>query len=117
MRLMRPFHCSLSSLALLCLGAAITFTAACNPAKSQPSPASAQPSGARRYALKGKVISVDTSAGIANIDNQPIPGFMDEMVMAYTFKPSSAINQIKAGDSITAEVVVEGDTYWLENVK
>ena len=42
---------------------------------------------AKRYALKGKVMSVDKNASTANIDNEPIAGFMDAMVMPYTFKP------------------------------
>jgi protein SCO1/2 len=63
------------------------------------------------------VISVDKNAGTANIDNEPIAGFMDPMVMPYTIKPSSDLNQLQPGDSITADVVVEPNKYWLENVK
>jgi len=71
----------------------------------------------KRYSLKGTVISIDKNAGTANIDNEPIKGFMDAMVMPYTIKPVDMINQLQAGDSITADVVVEPDKYWLENVK
>lgn len=72
---------------------------------------------AKRYALKGKVVSIDKNAGTANIDNEPIAGFMDAMVMSYTVKPASMLSQLQPGDSITADVVVEADKYWLENVK
>jgi protein SCO1 len=72
---------------------------------------------AKRYVLKGKVVSVDKNAGTVNIDNEPIPGFMDSMVMPYTIKPASVLGQLQEGDSITADVVVEPDKYWLENVK
>ena len=106
---------SLPRLALLC--ALLTFSLACNRTPPpQPAAANSKP-GAKRYALKGKVISVDKNAGTANIDNEPIAGFMDPMVMPYTIKPSSDLNQLQPGDSITADVVVEPDKYWLENVK
>jgi protein SCO1/2 len=104
-----------SRLALFFLCALLTFPAACNRGPSQPA---ANSSTAKRYALKGKVISVDKNAANANIDNEPIPGFMDPMVMPYSIKPPAALAQLQPGDSITAEVVVQPDnTYWLENVK
>jgi protein SCO1/2 len=39
------------------------------------------------------------------------------MVMPYAIKPASMLDQLQAGDSIAADVVVEPDKYWLENVK
>ncbi len=99
-----------------CLCALLTFSVACNRGKPQ-SPSSSSQSSAKRYAFKGKVMSVDRQLGMANIDNEPITGFMDAMVMPYTFKPPSIINQLQPGDSITADVVVDKDIYWLENVK
>jgi protein SCO1 len=106
-----------SRLALFLLCALITFSAACNQAPSQPATAPAQ-SAAKRYPLKGKVTSVDKQAGTANINNEPIPGFMDPMVMPYKVKPPATLDQFQPGDSITADVVVQADnTYWLENVK
>jgi protein SCO1 len=105
------------SLAVLCLCTLLTFTCACNRGKSQSGGANVQ-SGVKRYPFKGKVITVDKSASSANIDNEPIPGFMDPMVMPYTIKPASMLDQLQPGDSITADVVVQPDnTYWLENVK
>jgi protein SCO1 len=97
-----------NSFSLLCLSALLAFSAACN------RNASTQP---KRYALKGTVISIDKNARTANIDNEPIPGFMEKMVMPYTIKPASVLDQLQPGDLITAEVVVEPDKYWLENVK
>jgi protein SCO1 len=76
--------------------------------------ASSQP---KRYALKGTVISIDKNAGTANINNEPITGFMEAMVMPYAIKPPDMLSQLQPGDLITADVVVEPDKYWLENVK
>jgi protein SCO1/2 len=90
---------------------------ACNRQRSQQPTTATQP-GAKRYHLTGKIIAVDKNAGTADIDNQSIPDFMDEMVMPYTFRPPSQINDLAPGDSITADVVVpEPGKYWLENVK
>jgi protein SCO1/2 len=111
-----PFHSSSRSLAFFCLCVLFAFSAACNREKSQPQSAASQ-SSAKRYALKGKVMSVDKNAGLANIDNEPITGFMDAMIMPYTFKPPAQIDQLQPGDSITADVVVDSDKYWLENVR
>jgi protein SCO1/2 len=97
-------------LALFSLCVLLLVSTACNRGPSQPS--------VKRFAFKGKVISVDKNARTANIDNEPIPGFMDPMVMSYTIKPASALDQLQPGDIITADVVVQPDnTYWLENVK
>lgn len=104
-------------IALFYLCALLAFSAACSRGPSRVSSTSSQ-SGAKRYALKGKVVSVDKNAGTANIDNEPIAGFMDAMVMSYPFKPTAALDQLQPGDSITADVVVEEPgKYWLENVK
>ncbi len=110
------FHSSTQHLALISLIALLALAAACNRGTSQPSTANLQP--AKRYALKGKVISINEQAGSADINNEPIPGFMDAMVMPYPIKPPAALDQLQPGDSITADVVVaEPGKYWLENVK
>jgi Cu/Ag efflux protein CusF len=102
-------------LALFVLCALLAFSAACNRGPSQPGAAN---SSTKHYSVKGKVVSVDKLAGGANIDNEPISGFMDQMTMAYPIKPPALLDQLQAGDSITADLVVEPDNkYWLENVK
>jgi Cu/Ag efflux protein CusF len=99
-----------AQLALLCLLAFFTLSAACNHGNPQ--------AAAKHYPLKGKVISIDKQAQTASINNDPIPGFMDPMVMPYSIKPPTALNQLHPGDSITADVVVaEPGKYWLENVQ
>jgi len=102
--------------AFLCLCVLLAFSAACNRGPSQPT--STTQSTAKRYSLKGKVISIDKQVHAANINNEPIPGFMDSMVMSYPIKPPAALDQLQPGDSISADVVVQPDnTYWLENLK
>jgi Cu/Ag efflux protein CusF len=111
-----PFNPSAQHLALLCLCAVLALFTACNRAPSQPG--SANSSTTKRYQLKGKIITLDKNAASATISNEPIPGFMDPMVMSYTIKPPATLAQLQPGDSITADVVVQPDnSYWLENVK
>jgi protein SCO1 len=115
-----PSHSS-QHLALLSLCALLAFSVACNRTPSQSGATNS--STAKRYAFKGKVMSVDKNAKAANISNEAIAGFMDPMVMPYTFKPPAALDQLQPGDTITADVVVQPDnvqtdnSYWLENVK
>ncbi|MGE5205625.1 MAG: SCO family protein [Chlamydiota bacterium] len=70
----------------------------------------------KRYALSGKVVSVDKTAGTANVDAKEIPGFMAAMTMPYPVKPKVELDELSAGDMITGDVVVQGEKYWLENV-
>src|SRR5579872_147433 len=97
----------------LILGALLAFPA-CNREKSQQATST---QSSKRYAFKGKIMTVDKNIGTANIENEDIPGFMAPMVMPYSFKPPSQINNLQPGDSITADVVLDKGEYWLENVK
>lgn len=75
-----------------------------------------QASAAKRYRLKGKVVSIDKQAKMANIDSEAIPGFMGAMTMPYPVKPEAELDKLSPGDSITADVVVADDNGWLENI-
>jgi protein SCO1/2 len=72
--------------------------------------------GAKRYHLEGQVVSVDKQAASANVNAKEIPGFMDAMTMPYPIQPASMLDHLAPGDTITADVVVQSDKYWLENV-
>lgn len=82
-------------------------------------------SAEKRYPFTGRVVSIDSEAKTAIIDGDAIPGFMDAMAMPYKVKSGATLNQLTAGDSVSAEVVVvqrDADSgvppdYWLENVK
>ncbi len=104
-----------SSSLLLFLCAALALSTACNRGPAQPGTSNSS-TAPKRYSLKGKVISIDKQAAKAKINNEPIPGFMDPMVMTYPIKPPAMLEQLQPGDSITADVVVDPDKYWLENV-
>ena len=107
---------STRKLALLmpCLLSSV-FTVACNNAPNRPTTQPAQ--STNRYHLKGKVVSVDKQAHMLNVDGEAIPGFMSAMTMPYNVKPESELDKLAPGESITADVVVQGDDSWLENIR
>src|SRR5215471_21533414 len=91
--------------------------ASCNKGSHQPTAQMApQVEPAKRYHLTGRVVSIDQRAKMADIDGDAIPGFMEAMTMPYQVKPADELNKLSAGDTITADVVVQNDEAWLENI-
>lgn len=76
-----------------------------------------RPDTVKRYALSGKVVSTDVSASQLVVNHGAIPGFMDAMVMPYRVKDASELKGLAPGDEISADVVVRGSDYWLENIR
>lgn len=90
---------------------------ACNNSPNRPNAStSVQASTAKRYHLKGKVVSIDKPSKMAIIDGEDVPGFMAAMTMPYQVKPESELDKLSPGDSITADIVVQDDNGWLENI-
>jgi protein SCO1/2 len=58
------------------------------------------------YHLRGKVVSTDAAHGIAVLDHEAIPGFMDAMTMPYQLKDPGIVGELHPGDVITADVLV-----------
>ncbi len=71
----------------------------------------------KRFALTGKVISLDAQNQSAVVDANTIPGFMDAMAMDYKIKNPAEFKPLQIGDLISADVVIAGQDYWLENVR
>ncbi len=91
-------------------------TVSCNKSSIQkPSPEVGE-SSTKRYHLKGKVVSVDKRAKMVNVYSEAIPGFMDAMNMPYQVKPESELDKLSPGDAVTADVVVQDEKAWLENI-
>jgi protein SCO1/2 len=93
------------------------LTVACNkPSPPTPTASPTAAPAAKRYHLTGRVLSTDKRANAVNIDGDAIPGFMDAMTMPYTVKDLTLLDKLTRGDQITADVVVQGDDSWIENV-
>ncbi len=76
-------------------------------------------SSAKRYDLKGKVVSVNKAEKKAKIDHEDIPGFMDRMTMDFPIKEDWVWDELQPGAEIRAELVVDSsakDPYWLEKI-
>ena len=93
--------------AFLVLVAVLTCPVACRHKAEPPS---------RRYHLKGTVIDVSPNSGLLVVSHEAIPGFMGAMTMGYAVRDRRALAGLSAGDEITADVVVQDDGSWLENI-
>jgi protein SCO1/2 len=73
---------------------------------------------AKRYPLKGKVVSVDRAAKKATIDHGDIPGYMPPMTMEFPIRADWVWDDLTPGAEIRAELVVDNakGEYWLENL-
>jgi protein SCO1/2 len=81
--------------------------------------AQSAPGEAKRYPLKGKVVSVDRERKRATIDHEPIEGYMDAMTMEFPIREDWVWDDLIPGSDIRAELVVDNsakDPYWLEKI-
>jgi Cu/Ag efflux protein CusF len=72
---------------------------------------------AKRYAMEGEVKALDPAAKTATIAAGKIGDWMDAMTMEYPVKPDAEFQKLHAGDRIQATVVVDGDKYYVTDVK
>src|SRR5437763_1828644 len=70
---------------------------------------------ARRYQLKGTIISVDKPHKQVVIAHEAIEGLMEGMTMPYTLKDESAFDVMRPGDKIQATLAVTTVRSWLED--
>jgi protein SCO1/2 len=96
--------------------ALLTGLAGCGspkPAADQQQPAA----GPQRYKLTGRVVSVDTPKQQVTVDAGDIPGFMAAMTMPYPVKNPNVLQPLSPEDQIKADVVVNGNDVYLENIE
>ena len=76
-------------------------------------------SEAKRYDLKGKVVSVDREKKKATIDHDAIEGYMPAMEMEFPIHEDWVWDDLIPGSEIRATLVVDNtakDPYWLEKI-
>ncbi|HRI02607.1 MAG TPA: SCO family protein [Pyrinomonadaceae bacterium] len=74
---------------------------------------------AKRYPIKGKVVSADRTSKKAKIDHEKIEGYMEAMTMDFPIHADWVWDDLKPGSEIRAELVVDNvgkDPYYLENI-
>ncbi|MGC1684722.1 MAG: copper-binding protein [Candidatus Acidiferrales bacterium] len=82
-----------------------------------PAAQNSQNPDAKKYALNGTVISVNADAKTASIDTEEIPGYMMPMTMDYEIHDAAALAKLKPKDKITADLIVDPNGSYIENVK
>jgi len=83
----------------------LLFAVACGPKRS---------ANEKRYPLKGKVVDVNKSERTATIKHEDIPGYMPGMTMAFKIKNDADLEMLKAGDDVSANLVVTNVDSWIE---
>lgn len=97
---------------LVCISAVLFFTACQNSAKGPVAAADA-----KRYPLKGKVVSVDLAKKKAIINHEKVEGYMEPMTMPFPIHDIDVLQTLSPNADIKAELVVNPDQeYWLENI-
>lgn len=71
--------------------------------------------GAKRFELKGKVVSADKANHKVTIQHEEIKGYMDGMTMPFTLLEDWTYSELKPGALIQATLVVDQGRTWLEN--
>lgn len=79
-------------------------------------PAAQPAEGPKRYHLSGRIVSVESAKQQVTIDAADIPGFMSAMTMGYSVKDPNQLTPLSPEDQITADVVVNGNDVYLENI-
>jgi protein SCO1/2 len=68
----------------------------------------------KRYDLKGKVVAVNKSERTATIAHEDIKGYMPAMTMPFKIKSDADLELLKPGDQVTATLVVDDVSSWVE---
>jgi len=92
----------------------VFFFSACEKSATQNTPGEA-----KRYDLKGKVVSVDREKRRAKIDHEEIPGYMPAMEMDFPIHEDWVWDDLVPGSEIRAQLVVDNsakEPYWLEKI-
>jgi len=91
----------------------ISLFAACQNSQTPTGTVSAD---AKRYNLKGKIISVDKAKKKATIAHDEIPGYMEAMTMDFPIREDWVWEDLTKDAEIRADLVVDKDGYWLEKI-
>jgi uncharacterized lipoprotein YajG len=97
--------------------AGVFMLAGCGPKQETAASAPTQTASVKRYSLHGKVLSVNTTDKTAKIDADEVPGWMSKMTMDYPVKDTAELAKMVPDKDIEATVFVEGDNFWLGEVK
>lgn len=98
-------------LVIICLLLAVFTLSSCKSATAPPKASD----GAKRYELKGKVVSADKANHKVTIEHEEIKGYMEAMTMPFTLLEEWVYSDLKPGAQIQATLVLDQGRSWLEN--
>lgn len=107
-----------SAAAALCaaaLASALISVSGCSNAPGRTRDEFVARADAKRYDLKGKVVRADLTSRKVTLAHDAIPDYMDAMTMEFSVKEQWAIQQMAAGDTVQATLVVDGARSWIES--
>jgi protein SCO1/2 len=88
------------------------IASACSSAPTKSPEAS---NAAKRYEVKGKVVSADKADHKVTIAHEEIKGYMEAMTMPFTLLEDWVYSELNPGAQIQATLVVDQNRSWLEN--
>ena len=77
---------------------------------------SSQQAAAKKYHIRGIVVSSDAKTGSVTVDADAIPGYMDAMTMPYTLAQPNIASELHPGDTITATLTATADADVLDEI-
>ena len=105
------------SLNAIIAGVILISTGTCRLAGSSPKPAQLNRRKDRSGIIwKDASFSIEAPKQQVTVDAGDIPGFMAAMTMGYSVKNPNLLTPLSPEDKITADVVVNGNDVYLENI-
>jgi len=76
---------------------------------------------ARQYPVRGQIIAIGTNPVVGGTEitmkHEDIPNYMPAMTMAYFLKKGDRADGVGPGDLVTATLVVDGATLWIQDLR
>ena len=102
---------SIQAALVILLAAIALVAAACKKVEVPP-----EQQNVKRYHLVGKIVSIDKDQASIMVDGKEIVGFMAAMTMPYSVRDTKLLMPLAPGDEITADVVIDDQGAYLENI-
>jgi Copper binding periplasmic protein CusF len=93
----------------------VLFTLAVCRGEEKPKPLS-EP-GEKLYDVRGVVLSRNAADNSLKVDHEPIPGFMEAMIMDYTVRGADVATLPPDRSRIEAKLHVTSRSYWITHVR
>jgi protein SCO1/2 len=72
---------------------------------------------AARHQGRGLVLNVDRAASTLTVSHDPIPGYMDAMVMPFTVRNPTQMADVRPGDRIACRLNVRDERSWIDRLR